>query len=49
MTCSELYGGMDYLGIPFTPQQIYDLMRKICVVNEVSNLSAFAVLPLIHT
>ena len=34
MTCSELYGGMDYLGIPFTPQQIYDLMRKICVVNE---------------
>ena len=35
MTCSEFYGGLDFLGIPFTPQQIYDLMRKICVHNEV--------------
>jgi hypothetical protein len=37
MSCSELYGGLDYLGIPFTPQQIYDLMKKICIANEVSN------------
>lgn len=36
MTCSELYGGLDYLGIPFTPEQIYDLMKKICIHNEVS-------------
>ena len=36
VTCSELYGGLDYLGIPFTPPQIYDLMKKICVANEVS-------------
>jgi hypothetical protein len=35
MSCSELYGGLDYLGIPFTPPQIYDLMKKICVANEV--------------
>lgn len=35
MSCSELYGGLDYLGIPFTPPQIYDLMKKICVQNEV--------------
>lgn len=37
LSCSELYGGMDYLGIPFTPQQIYDLVRKICIQNEVAS------------
>jgi hypothetical protein len=36
LSCSELYGGLDFLDIPFTPDQIYDLMRKICVQNEVS-------------
>lgn len=39
MSCSELYGGLDYLGIPFTPPQIYDLMKKICVQNEVCALT----------
>ena len=59
LNCSELYGGMDYLGnsgdnnipvfvyyfhilwcpyffpgIPFSPDQIYDLMRKIAIVSE---------------
>jgi hypothetical protein len=34
LTCSEFYGGLDYLGIPFTPQQIYDLVRKVAVQTE---------------
>jgi hypothetical protein len=38
MTCSELYGGLDYLGIPFTPDQVYDLVRKLSVLNEVNCL-----------
>ena len=36
MTCSELYGGLDFLGIPFTPEQVYDLVRKLAIQNEVS-------------
>jgi hypothetical protein len=36
MTCSELYGGLDFLGIPFTPEQVYDLVRKVAIQNEVS-------------
>lgn len=35
LTCSELYGGMDYLGIPFTAHQIYDLVKKLSIQNEV--------------
>lgn len=35
LNCSELYGGVEYLGIPFTPEQIYDLMRRIAIDNEV--------------
>lgn len=35
LTCSELYGGMEYLGISFTPQQIYDLVKKVAVQTEV--------------
>lgn len=34
LSCSELYGGLDFLGIPFTPSQIYDLVRKIAILNE---------------
>ncbi len=34
LSCSELYGAMDFLGIPFTPPQIYDLVKKIAVQNE---------------
>ena len=34
INCSELYGGLDYLGIPFTPEQIYNLVRKVAVDNE---------------
>jgi hypothetical protein len=34
MTCSELYGGLDFLGIPFTPDQVYDLVRKLALQNE---------------
>ena len=29
LTCSELYGGLDFLGIPFTPEHVYDLVRKV--------------------
>ena len=35
MTCSELYGGLDFLGIPFSPDQVYDLVRKLAIQNEV--------------
>lgn len=35
LSCSELYGGLDFLGIPFTPQQIYDLVKKIAIQSEV--------------
>jgi hypothetical protein len=42
MTCSELYGGLDYLEIPFTPPQIYDLMKKICTTNEVQCTHTYA-------
>ena len=38
MTCSELYGGLDFLGIPFTPDQVYDLVRKLALQNEVCQL-----------
>jgi hypothetical protein len=34
MTCSELYGGLHFLGIPFSPDQIYDLVRKLALHNE---------------
>jgi hypothetical protein len=34
MTCSELYGAVEWLGIKFTPNQIYDLVRRIAVDNE---------------
>ena len=35
MTCSELYGGVDFLGIPFTPEQIYDLVRRLATDADV--------------
>ena len=35
MTCSELYGGLDFLGIPFTPDQVYDLVKKLSIQNYV--------------
>jgi len=38
LSCSELYGGMDFLDIPFTPDQIYYLVRKIAIQNEVNEL-----------
>jgi Ca2+-binding EF-hand superfamily protein len=44
MTCSELYGGLDFLGIPFTPDQVYDLVRKVAIQNEVSAVSNDALL-----
>ena len=34
MTCSELYGGLEFLGIPFKPEQVYDLVRKLAQKNE---------------
>lgn len=41
LSCSELYGAMDFLGIAFTPAQIYDLVKKIAVQNEVSCCVSF--------
>jgi hypothetical protein len=38
LSCSELYGGMDFLSIPFTADQIYDLVRKLAIHNDVSVL-----------
>jgi Ca2+-binding EF-hand superfamily protein len=34
ITCSELYGGLEFFGIPFTPQQVYDFVKKITIHNE---------------
>lgn len=34
LTCSELYGGLEWLGLKFTPDQIYDIVRRIAVDNE---------------
>ncbi len=34
ITCSELYGAIEWLGISFTPDQVYDLVRKVAVGNE---------------
>lgn len=34
MSCSELYGALEWLGISFVPEQVYDLVRKIAVGNE---------------
>jgi len=34
LTCSELYGALEFLGIKVVPDQIYNLMRKMAVSNE---------------
>lgn len=34
LSCAELYGGLDYLGVPFTPQQLHALVRRIAVQTE---------------
>ena len=34
ITCSELYGALEWLGIVFVPEQVYELVRKIAVGNE---------------
>ena len=34
LSCSEFYGGLEWLNIRLTPDQIYDLVRKIAVDNE---------------
>lgn len=34
LSCSELYGALEWLGIKFTPNQVYDLVRRIAVDNE---------------
>jgi Ca2+-binding EF-hand superfamily protein len=41
LSCSELYGAMEFLGIAFTPNQIYDLVKKIAVQNEVRCICRF--------
>ena len=33
ISCSEMYGAMEYLGIKFVPDQIYSLVSKIAVSN----------------
>jgi len=34
LTCSELAGGLDWLGLRFSVEQIHDLMRKLANDNE---------------
>lgn len=34
ISCSELYGALEWLGITFVPEQVYELVRKIAVGNE---------------
>ena len=35
VTCSELFGGLDYLGIPIDADGVYSLMRKMSTQQEV--------------
>merc|ERR1711871_728172 len=34
ISCSELYGGCEFLGISVTPEQIYAFMRRLALHNE---------------
>lgn len=34
LTCSEINGGMYFLDIPFTTEQIHDLVRRLAIHNE---------------
>merc|ERR1712072_764302 len=34
LSCSELYGALEFLGIHVEPPQVYFLMKKIAIVNE---------------
>ena len=34
LTCSEMYGGLEFLAIPFTPEQVHDLVRKLANYTE---------------
>jgi hypothetical protein len=34
LNCSELYGGIDFFGIPFTTEQVHNLARRLAVENE---------------
>ena len=34
ITCSEMYGGLSYLGVPFTADEIYSLINKIAVQHD---------------
>ena len=34
LSCSEFFGGMDHLGVPFTAEEIYDTVNKIAVQND---------------
>lgn len=38
LTCSELYGGLTFLGIPFTVDQLHSLVRKLAVDHEVRHI-----------
>lgn len=37
LSCSEVNGAMHYLDIPFTPEQVYDLVRRLAIQNDVSS------------
>lgn len=37
LNCSEIYGGMEFLGIPFTPEEIYELVRRLAIEHEVKS------------
>ena len=34
LSCSELYGGLDFLEVPFAPSEIYTLVEKISLHND---------------
>jgi hypothetical protein len=34
LTCSELYGALEWMNLRFTPNQVYELVRRIAVDND---------------
>lgn len=34
LSCSELYGALEWLNLRFTPNQVYDFVRRVAVDNE---------------
>jgi hypothetical protein len=34
LNVTKLYEGLDYLGIPFSAEDVFDLVQKLSIINE---------------